>query len=140
MSRKLFQLRLLIVVMLLGSGCASLAPPAPGGDWLRTELYFGRAIPASVGGGEVTDEAWDAFVAEEITPRFPDGLTVAPVAGQWRDATSGQVVRERTSVVVIYHPPGRDAGERVEAVRRAYQRRFAQDSVMRVTSRARVAF
>lgn len=140
MSRKLFQLRLLIVVMLLGSGCASLAPPAPGDDWLRTELYFGRAIPASVGGGEVTDEAWDAFVAEEITPRFPDGLTVAPVAGQWRDATSGQVVRERTSVVVIYHPPGRDAGERVEAVRRAYQRRFAQDSVMRVTSRARVAF
>ena len=131
-------LLLLLAVSIAGS--APLAPPAPGDDWLRTELYFGRAIPASAGGGEVTDEAWEAFVAEEITPRFPDGLTVAPVAGQWRDAASGRVVRERTSVVVVYHPPGRDAGERVEAVRRAYQRRFAQDSVMRVTSRARVAF
>ena len=55
-------------------------PPCPAGtdQWTEYRLFFGR----SKGGEEVvTDEAWRAFLAEEITPRFPDGLSVLDVAG-----------------------------------------------------------
>ena len=55
-----------------------------------------------------TDAAWQAFLAEEIAPRFPDGLTVLNAAGQWRDASS-TMVREHTKVVLILTKPG-DAG------------------------------
>ena len=66
-------------------------PPCPVGTDVLAEyrLFFGR----SQGTVEVvTDEAWQAFLATEITPRFPDGLTVLDAAGQWRDAT-GTIVR-----------------------------------------------
>ena len=32
------------------------------------------------------DAAWDAFLADTVTPRFPDGLTVLDARGQWRDS------------------------------------------------------
>ena len=44
-----------------------------GSNWSRTELFFGTAIK---GGGVVTDEQFRAFLDSEITPRFPEGLTV----------------------------------------------------------------
>lgn len=36
----------------------------------------------------VSDEDWRAFLAAEVTPRFPDGLTVIDAAGQWRDGAA----------------------------------------------------
>ena len=35
----------------------------------------------------------------EITPRFPDGLTVVDSVGQWRDPARGRLVRERGKLV-----------------------------------------
>src|SRR5262249_11578696 len=45
-------------------------------------IFFGRAIP---GGGSVSEEEWATFLAEVVTPRFPDGLTVWRAEGQWTD-------------------------------------------------------
>ena len=45
------------------------------------ELMFGRDIADKVG---VSEAAWAQFVPTEMTPRFPDGLTITD-AGQWRD-------------------------------------------------------
>ena len=42
------------------------------------------------GGGEVSEEEWRAFLETEVTPRFPDGLTVLTAYGQWR-SRSGEV-------------------------------------------------
>ena len=56
-----------------------------GEDLMRSELLFGRARPD---GTVVTDEEWRAFVDQEVTPRFPDGLTVLPGYGQWRSQAS----------------------------------------------------
>lgn len=58
--------------------------------WLLDRLYFGRAISE---GGEVSEADWDEFIAEIVTPRFPDGLTFWRADGQYQDA-SGIIIRE----------------------------------------------
>lgn len=127
-----------------------------GTAWIRTELYFGLAIPAGgayPSGGRVTEEMWQVFVDEEITPRFPDGLSVFKVQGQWRDGGpengSSKIVHEESRQVVIFRRGDAERGagagtpseeERIEAIRAAYKARFNQDSVMRVESVSRVRF
>ncbi|HEY0437853.1 MAG TPA: DUF3574 domain-containing protein, partial [Phenylobacterium sp.] len=72
---------------LLLAGCVSTRPPpAPlcpaGQDYLQTaQLFFGRNI---AGQPEVSEADFRKFVDEELTPRFPDGLTVLDGGGQWR--------------------------------------------------------
>jgi hypothetical protein len=98
-------------------------------------LYFGTHKP----GGEVTAAEWDAFLAETVTPRFPDGLTVWSAAGQWR-GKSQAVEREPSYVVQIAHAdsPERDAA--IRAIVAEYEHRFQQEAVMRVRSATCVSF
>src|SRR5262245_1539616 len=103
------RLPLLILVSAL-AGCATVASTdAPRGRAVSTEvvpadvadrLFFGRAIPT---GGTVSDEQWDEFAREEITPRFPSGLTVCQAQGQWLDPR-GVLVHEPVMIVEIIHP------------------------------------
>lgn len=53
-----------------------------GGTMVADRLFLGRQIP---GGGMVSDADWTAFLAEVVTPRFPEGLTVWRAEGQWLD-------------------------------------------------------
>ena len=46
------------------------------------ELLFGRDVGHRIG---VSEGAFAHFVAGELTPRFPDGLTITDAIGQWRD-------------------------------------------------------
>ena len=113
-------------------------PPCPAGTDRLAEyrLFFGR----SQGTDEVvTDTAWRAFLAEEVTPRFPDGLTVMDAAGQWRDA-SGAIVRERSKVLLILAEPGASGMRRTDEIVQAYKRTFAQESVLRAVTTACVSF
>ena len=94
----------------------------------------------STGNSEaISDAEWQAFLAEEITPRFPDGLTVVDAAGQWRDA-SGAIVRERTKVVLVLTTPGAEGMQRAQEIGEAYRRAFGQESVLQMTGRACVSF
>jgi hypothetical protein len=111
----------------------ALAACAPCRDAELAQLYFGRAMP---GGGEVDEAAWNAFVAAELAPRFPDGFTVVDAAGSWRDPATGAVARERTKLVQIAAPASTGTASRIEAVRAAYRTRFAQRSVGLVTAPA----
>ncbi len=115
-----------------------LAVPAcatPSPAFVQSTLYLGRSIP---GGGEVSDAALSRFVAEEVTPRFPEGFTLIDGAGAWRDRTSGATIRERTVILIVLHPPSRRGA--VEEIAAAYARRFGQQSVLRVESPAQVRF
>jgi hypothetical protein len=103
---------------------------------LRTELYFGMSRRD---GSEISEDEWQAFVRDEITPRFPDGLTVLSARGQWRDA-SGSVHRESSRVLVLIHQRGAEADSNIERIRKIYCERFAQDSVMRIDSPVRASF
>lgn len=123
------------------AGCAT-APPQPalacpaGQEARRTaQLFFGRTIgdkPA------VSETAFRAFVDRELTPKFPDGLTVLDGGGQWRGAEN-TMIREASKVVLIVLPKRRDVSGRLQAVRNSYKVRFHQDSVLVVTEGACVS-
>jgi hypothetical protein len=102
----------------------------------RLELLFGLG---KQGGGEVSEEEWRAFLETEVTPRFPDGLTVLAAYGQWR-SRSGEVARDPTRVLVIWHRRGAGGEADIEAIRQAYKAQFGQESVMRVDGISCVSF
>ncbi|KVX50817.1 DUF3574 domain-containing protein [Burkholderia stagnalis] len=126
----------LVFAIALLSGCAATqlpatADPAPcvqagGSRQLQADLLFGRDI---AGRGPVTDAERAAFLADVVTPRFPDGFTFWDTHGQWRDRTTGRITREDSFVIRIIAGDTRDTLERLTAIRRAYAERFRQESV-----------
>src|SRR3981081_3960666 len=74
------------------------------------ELMFGRKIGDRIG---VSETQWARFVDREITPRFPDGLTVFDTKGQWRDTQRNRIVREPSKLVQIVLPGKAAAAERL---------------------------
>jgi Protein of unknown function (DUF3574) len=128
---------------LLLSGCVSVtgAPPTPacpaGHTYQQTaQLFFGRNIGHEPG---VSDADFRKFMDEEVTPRFPDGLTVLDGGGQWRGKDE-VLIREASKVVLLVLPKGRDSGARIEAVRDAYKARFRQEAVLVITQGACISF
>lgn len=98
--------------------------------YYRTELYCGRSIP---GGGAVSDAAWEKFLADVVTPRFPGGFTVLKATGQYRE-TNGTIVKEPTEVLLFFYLPSKRTSSRrkIEEIRRAYVKQFRQESVIRL--------
>lgn len=109
-------------------------------SYYRTELYFGRSIP---GGGFVTEEEWDKFLAEVVTPRFPNGFTILKATGQYREE-NGKIDREPSEVLLFFYPVrSRTASRRkIEEIRRSYVNQFKQESVLKFDypSTVRVSF
>ena len=94
----------------------------------------------SDGYGEVVDDAaWDTFLKDTVTPRFPDGLTVLDALGQWRNS-EGLVQKERTKLLVILLPPDLDSSRPIGEISEVYKRRFGQESVLQVVSNTCVSF
>ena len=129
-----------LLALALGiAGCVTTAAPScpPGGrDRLVAELLFGRNIGGRLG---VSEAAFRRFVDAEVTPRFPNGLTITDSRGQYRHA-GGRLVREPGKVVmIVLDEEARDL-PRLAEVASAYRRRFAQESVGIMTRRACVAF
>jgi hypothetical protein len=100
------------------------------------QLFFGRNIGKSPG---VSEADFDAFLEREISPRFPEGLSVIDTAGVWR-GPDGIAVHELGKAVVIVLSGKSDDTERLSAVTAAYKARFAQDSVMTAQNQTCVAF
>jgi hypothetical protein len=125
-------------VLALG-GCASfhgLSCPS-GQESMRTaQLFFGQNIGGKPG---VSAAEFRKFVDEELTPRFPSGLTVLEGGGQWK-GDENKLIREASKVVVLVLPNGIDANLKLNAARKAYKARFNQESVLLVTQPACVDF
>ena len=98
-------------------------------------LYFGTAKAD----GEVTAGEWQRFLAEEITPRFPEGLTSWAAAGQWRDG-SGRLWKEGSYVLSLVHPPSERSETAIREIVAIYKSRFQQEAVLRVRSPACMSF
>jgi hypothetical protein len=101
------------------------------------ELLFGRNVGRHRG---VSNRAFAHFVANELTPRFPDGLTITDATGQWRDPAGGAIVHEATKLVEIVLPGGTDDQAKLDAVVTDYKREFHQQSVGVVVQWACVSF
>ncbi len=99
-------------------------------------MFFGRSRPE---GGTVSDREWDDFLAAEVTPRFPDGLTVVDASGQWRD-DEGVIGREGAKLLIVLAEPGANAVRRTAEIAEAYKRAFEQQSVLRTTGTTCAAF
>jgi hypothetical protein len=102
----------------------------------QVQLLFGTLRTAAA---PVAATEWAVFLAEEVTPRFPAGLTVFTGYGQWRD-NKAAIISEESRLLMIWYEPGLRSEADIEAIRAAYKLRFAQDSVMRIDSTACVAF
>jgi Protein of unknown function (DUF3574) len=92
---------------------------------LRTTLYFGLARPK----GSVSELEWQMFLHDEVTARFPAGLTVWEAAGQWRGA-DGVVDHEHSKVLLLVHPDTAAARDAVQMVAARYRKMFDQQSVL----------
>jgi hypothetical protein len=123
-------------LVLLAAACHPPAPaaiaPTPAcavgsNGWVREQIYFGRNIGAN---GEVSDAQWQQFLETEIMPRFTDGLTLVQAQGQWR-SEAGPIVRERSWLLVLYHPAEVALDRKVEEVVAAYKKAFTQEAVLR---------
>ena len=104
----------------------------PEGTELNVEyrLFMGR----NSGGEEVvTDQAWEVFLRDVITPRFPNGLTVLDAQGQWQLAP-GEIERERSKVLIILSPRFDNARERLAEIAIGYKDHFNQGAVIQTTT------
>ncbi len=136
---RVFQSVLLLAAIFILAGCSAYTVtscPAGTDEFAEYQLFFGR----SSGGVEVvSDEAWAEFLADTVTPRFPDGLTVVDGAGQWR-GSDGVVQRERSKVLIILTSPGEEGMRLTDEISAEYEARFNQETVLRVVRTACVSF
>ena len=109
-----------------GAEAPALACGGPLKPMQRIELMFGRNVRGHL---KVGDTAWAKFLAREITPRFPDGLSVLDAAGQWRDKARGRLVREPSKLVIIVTQDDAPVRDKIAAIVAAYKQQFRQQSV-----------
>ena len=113
-------------------GCAKAGMRA------TAELVFGRSSDDAAH-PSVTEADFTRFLNEEVTPRFPDGLTVIDAQGRW-SAPAGNAVNEQSKMVMIVLPGRDDDRRKLDAVREAYKTRFRQQSVLLMTHGDCVSF
>jgi hypothetical protein len=113
-------------------------PPQTQG-WVDTRLYFGLGLADDVNSG-ISEQDWRAFLDREVTPRFPDGLSVVDVYGQWQGKQQKAPERLRSKMLVIDYPDTAQNRAKVEAIRAAWKQKTGDQSVLRVTQPADVSF
>ena len=137
------------VALLLLSGCAGsalerpaspattaamhgdAARPATASGWVRSELYFGVGNEDDPVDPSNIDEArWRAFLDREVTPRFPDGLTVFDAYGQWLFRGRDAPERLKSKVLVILHEDTAQRTADIEAIRLAWKQATGHQSVL----------
>ena len=101
---------------------------------LRTTLYFGLTRAK----GAISELEWQVFLRDEVTRRFPEGLTAWEAEGQWRNP-GGTIDHERSKVLLLVHADTVEARSAVQEVIATYRRLFEQQSVLWESSRVCVS-
>lgn len=121
-----------------------VARPAQAQGWVRSELYFGvgeESGPADRPQTEKIGEAqWRAFLDKQVTPRFPDGLSVFDAYGQWLFRGAKEPNRLGTKVLVILHEDTPQRRADIEAIRLAWKQATGHQSVLWAQQRVEVSF
>ncbi|OEY99875.1 MULTISPECIES: DUF3574 domain-containing protein [Stenotrophomonas] len=156
---------LLLAAFLAISGCATTTPTAPpvgtatsttaslqgdaarpdaAANWVRSELYFG--VGEESGASErkqtdaITETQWREFLDKQVTPRFPDGLTVFDAYGQWLFRGAKEPNRLRTKVLVVLHENTPQRRADIEAIRLAWKQATGHQSVLWAQQAVEVSF
>ncbi len=137
----------IVLLSALLAGCASTtgaamqgdaARPAQAAGWARSELYF--AVGNEDGSDTIDDSRWRAFLDSEVTPRFPDGLTVLDGYGQWRFERDGRLVRQSCKVLVVLHEDSAQRRRDIDAIRNAWKQASGHESVLWARQTVEVSF
>jgi len=133
---------ILAVIALIPLAACAPPPPAPrtpsictglrGEPGITARLYFGRTRTDSA--------AWQTFLAENVTPRFPSGFSVFDGYGQWQQRSSGRILQEPSTIIEVATPRDPDTIRKFEAIRADYRQIFNQESVGLVVSDSCVSF
>lgn len=102
---------------------------------VQSTLYFGLK---SADGRGVSEQAWARFLAEEVTPRFPDGLTVVTAYGQGASPGADAVLAEMTKVLIIVHPDDAANAARIAEIKAKYSADFGQSGVFHTETDVRI--
>ncbi len=151
------RMRLLLLALLIPlapTGCMRQAAPAeavapvfqgdplhPGHSrgWVDTMLYFGLG-PADHPQLGISEQEWQEFLDKEVTPRFPAGLSVVDVYGQWQGKNEHTLERLRSKLLIIDYPYNAQNRKKIADIRAAWKRRTDDQSVLEVTEPAEVSF
>ena len=115
---------------------ASTVCPEGTEHWAEYQLYFGRNKD---GEEVVSDQEWEVFVKDVVTPHFPDGLTVLDGQGQWQTQT-GRIDGEQSKVLVVLAPLDSDAPQSLATIANGYKSLFGQESVIQTIDSACTSF
>ena len=115
------------------------AHPGSTSGWVDTKLYFGLG-PADRPEQGVSEAKWREFLDKEVTTRFPDGLSVVDVYGQWQGAKQSTPERLRSKMLIVDYPDTQENRDKVEGIRSAWKKMTGDQSVLRVTQPVDVSF
>jgi hypothetical protein len=115
------------------------AHPGQTKGWVDTKLYFGLG-PVDHPEQGISETQWREFLDKQVTPRFPAGMSVLDVYGQWQGKGQPAPARLRSKMLIIDYPDTQENRDKVEAIRVAWKQMTGHQSVMRVTEPADVSF
>jgi hypothetical protein len=115
------------------------AHPGETKGWVDTKLYFGlgRADHPEQG---ISEEQWREFLDTEVSTRFPAGLSVVDVYGQWQGKKQTSPERLRSKLLIIDYPDTQENRDKIDAIRAAWKQKTGDQSVLRVTEPVDVSF
>ena len=88
----------------------------------------------------VSEEQWRAFLDKEVTPRFPAGLSVVDLYGQWQGKNQAAPERLRSRMLIIYLEDNVENRAKIDAIRSAWKQQTGDQSVLRVVGPVDVSF
>jgi hypothetical protein len=99
-------------------------------------LYFGMDKPT---GRAVSEQEYNQFLQQEISTRFPKGLTLFEAKGQWQ-GEKGTIEQEKSRVVEIVCDDTPENRDKVAAIAAKYKVLSAQEAVMIIKSQPEIIF
>ena len=101
---------------------------------IKLEMYFGLGLNVGNTTGvsaQITNDAWNKFVDDVITPRFPDGLSVVDISnGQWLSTTTGTIEKEKSKLLILLMADTHENLRKVKEISEIYCQQFLQESVL----------
>ena len=134
MLRMVVRLLTLAVVTLMLTACAPAAEetcPEGFDRYVEFQLFFGLHDSA---GDRVTEAEWEEFLEDTVTPRFPAGMTIIDVKGQWQEP-GGNIQKEDTKLLMGLLDSADGEGLRlINEISDEFVVRFDQDPVFRIVN------
>ncbi|MGF1489072.1 MAG: DUF3574 domain-containing protein [Prochloraceae cyanobacterium] len=98
---------------------------------IQKDLFFDLNLPE---GKQVSETEFAAFVDNNITPRFPDGLTIFDARRQFGNS-SGKISETFSKVVTLFIEDSDRNQIAIERIAAAYREEFEEKNILKVTNK-----